>query len=1081
MLPERLNLPAQVAQFFIESRLTILLVITLIVFGLIGLTFTPREENPQIIVPAAEISVAMPGASPEEIEHLLLSPLEAELASIDGVKHVYGTASEGLAQVMAEFEVGEDKEAALVRLNERVQRFLVRLPAGAGIPLVKAIDIDDVPVFTVTLTSEKYTDTELRRMAERMLEHLRSVKGVGIGYVIGGRTREFRIEVSPESLQAFGVSLNQIANMISAADVSQTMGLRVYNGQNHALRVEGKLTTIEQVENIVVHAKANQILRLRDIATVVDGASPEHTQMTRFAFGPATDQYEKLNKEETAAVTLAVAKRTGINAVALTDVLRQRVNQMENKFLPPGVQVIITRDDGIKADVTVTRLVEHLIIAIGAVTMVLFWFLGWRAAAIVAITIPLVFAVVMGMDLMAGPTLNRITLYAMILALGMLVDDAIVLAENTHRHYLNLGPDATKEQKTEAAILATHEIGNPTTLATFTVIIVFLSLALVTGMLGEYFYPMQFNVPVAMIASLVIAYSVTPWLARRWLSTAKHRGHTTKSFLTDKYNDVITILLNDREQRHKFYWILMALLILSLLQPAWQFIRPQGVSGAVSFLGVPLAFLPKDDKNTFLIHVHMTEDTPLEVTDRVARELGELLHQQPHVINYQTFVGIPAVIDFNGQLKGSSKRVGPQYAELRVNLVDKYERDLTSIEIVQALRSPVAKIASHYPDSVIQIVEDPPGPPVQATVLAEVYGPDKKTLTQLTHLITNKFRNTYDMAEVWNSIPTTLTEFRIHVDQEKTIIAGVDPTQVTLALTRLMQGDVLAYAHPSGERTPIPIRLHIPRMERIDPKLLDRAFVTNSKGQSIPLSEVTYVKKSTQYKPIQHKDGEQVEYVGGELANSAPVYAVLDIDNRLDQKTFDQENKLQTANLRFNPVRPNSLEGYQVLWNGEVRLSLDAFRDMGLALGMALLAIFLILVGYYRSFKLPLLAMSAVPLAMIGVFPGHWILGVTFSAASMIGVIALAGVVVRNSLLIIDFARDYQEQGYPIIEAVREAGATRLRPILLTTLAIVLGTAIMVPDPVFGGLAISLIFGSMSSAFFGLLVVPLLYQRWVKV
>lgn len=1078
MSSERLNLPGRFARFFIESRLTILLVITLIIFGLIGLTFTPREENPQIIVPAAEVSVTMPGATPEEIEHLLLSPLEAELASIDGIKHVYGTASEGMAQVMAEFEVGEDKEAALVRLNERVQRILPRLPAGAGMPLVKAIDIDDVPIFAVTLTSEKYTDTELRRMAERMLEHLRSVKGVGIGYVVGGRSREFRIEVSPESLQAFGVSLNQIANRIAAADVSQTMGLRVYAGKNHALRVDGKLTTREQVANIVIHTKNNQVLRLRDVATVIDGVPAEHTQMTRFAFGPAALQYDQARQEEIAAVTLAIAKRTGINAVDLTGVLQKRVDQMEKQFLPSGVHVIVTRDDGIKADITVTRLVEHLIIAIGAVTMVLFWFLGWRAAAIVAITIPLVFAVVMGADLLAGPTLNRITLYAMILALGMLVDDAIVVAENTHRHYLNLDPDATKEQKAEAAILATHEIGNPTTLATFTVVVVFLSLTLVTGMLGEYFYPMQFNVPVAMIASLIVAYSVTPWLARRWLSTSKHRGHTTKSLLTKTYHAVITPLLNDRRQRHKFYFILMLLLILSLLQPAWQFIRPQGVSGAVSFLGVPLAFLPKDDKNTFLIHVHMSETTPLEVTDRVARELGELMREQPHVINYQTYVGIPAIIDFNGQLKGSSKRVGPQYAELRVNLVDKYERDSTSIEIVQALRPQVAKIVSRHPDSVIQIIEDPPGPPVQATVLAEVYGPDQKILIQLTHQIADEFRNTYDMAEVWTSMPAALAEFRIHVDQEKAAIAGVNPVQVTQALVRLMQGDVLAFAHPPGERTPVPIRLYIPRHDRIDPQLLDRAFVTNSEGQNISLSEVTYIKKGSQYKPIQHKDGAQVEYVGGELTGSAPVYAVLDIDNRLEQKTFQEGKTLHTANLRFNPVRPNSLEGFQVLWNGELRLTLDAFRDMGLALGMALLAIFLILVGYYRSFKLPLIAMSAVPLALIGVFPGHWILGVTFSAASMIGVIALAGVVVRNSLLIIDFARDYQKQGYPIIEAVREAGATRLRPILLTTLAIVLGTAIMVPDPVFGGLAISLIFGSMSSAIFVVLVVPLLYRRW---
>ena len=628
MLPvraEKLNLPGRLARYFVDSRLTVLLAIAIIAFGVIGLAFTPREENPQIVIPAAEVSISLPGALPTEVEHTLLAPLEAELVAIDGVKHVYGTALEGLARIDVEFEVGEDKEDAFVRLYDRVLRNRHRLPPAAGEPRIQAIDVDDVPVFTLALASERYDDTELRRMAERVLERLRSVRGVGLGYVVGGRTRELRIEVSPERLQAFGVSLNQVVRAVAAADVSQPLGLRVYAGENRALRVAGVIAEASQLADIVVRSAGGRLLRVRDLGRVVDGPPEELEHMTRFAFGPVDARFDTGTTPEMAAVTVAVAKRTGVNAVQLTGALRARVERIRRSFLPPDVHVVVTRDDGVKADKTVTRLVEHLFIAISAVTLVLFWFLGWRAAAIVAVTIPLVFAVVMGADLLAGPTLNRITLYALILALGMLVDDAIVVTENIHRHYLPLATDAGRADKADAAVLATHEIGNPTTLATFTVVTVFLSLTLVTGMLGQYFYPITFNVPVAMIASLIIAYSVTPWLARGFMRTGRHCGRSDQSTLQRAYYALITPLLAHRGLSYGFYLLVALLLVLSLLQPAWQFLRPQGVAGAVSFLGVPLAFLPKDDKNTFLIHIHLPETTPLEVTDRAARELGELL------------------------------------------------------------------------------------------------------------------------------------------------------------------------------------------------------------------------------------------------------------------------------------------------------------------------------------------------------------------------------------------------------------------------------------------------------------------------
>lgn len=1074
----RLTLPGRLAAAAVGSRLTPLILVGLLLFGAIGLGFTPREENPQIIVPAAEVSVTLPGAFPEEVEHLVLSPLEAELGAIDGVKHVYGTAAEGLARVVVEFEVGEDKEDAFVRLYDRVLRTRHRLPPAAGEPRIEAIDVDDVPVFTLTLAAEHLPDTALRRVAERVLERLRSVSGVGTGYLVGGRSRELRIEILPERLQAYGVTLNQIADAVAGADVSQPLGQRVYAGENRTLRLSERIASAEALAAVVVHREDGRILHLGDLAQVLDGPPQELMQMTRFAFGPADSRFGKTAEPEMAAVTVAVAKRTGVNAVHLNAELRGRVEAMRGGFLPPEVHAVVTRDDGLKADRTVSRLVEHLLVAIGAVTTVLWLFLGWRAAALVAVTIPLVFAAVMGADLLAGPTLNRITLYALILALGMLVDDAIVVTESTHRHYRALPPNATATAKTRAVTLATSEIGNPTTLATFTVVVVFLSLTLVTGMLGQYFYPITFNVPVAMVASLVIAYSVTPWLARRLLPTGGSHGWRAQAVLQRGYRGLITPLLKRRGLRRVLYLALVLGFWISLLQPAWQFLRPQGVGGPVSALGVPLAFLPKDNTNSFLIHLHLPETTPLEVTDRAARELGELLRGKSNVRDHQTHVGLPAVIDFNGQLKGSGRNIGPQYAEIRVNLIDKQLRGQSSIELVGALRPEVEQIAARYPGGLIQLVEDPPGPPVRATVLAEVNGPEPLELAHLARRLAEQFRHTYDMAEVWASVPYDLTEYRIGVDRERAALAGVDPTAVTRAATRLLAAEVLGEAHPPRERLPVPIRLQVPRSARIDPALLARAFVHPATGAPVPLSEVTRVTHTSAPKPINHKNGERVEYVGGELAGSAPVYAVLDLDRRLDGLAVDENQSLATTNLGLQPVRPDALRGYQLLWEGELRLTLDAFRDMGLALGLALAGVLLLLVGYYRSFVLPLIAMGAVPLALIGVFPGHWLLGTTFSAASMVGVIALAGVVVRNSVLLIDLAEDYRRRGHPLDDAVREAGAVRLQPILLTTLAILLGTAVMVPDPVMGGIAVALIFGSVSSAILTVFAIPLLYRAY---
>lgn len=1070
----RLNFAGWLARAAVASRLVVPLALAIAMLGLAGLVLTPREENPRIEVPAAEITVRLPAATPEEVEHLLLTPLESTLGAIDGVKHTYGLANEGLAQVQVEFMVGRNKDAAMTRIHDAVAAFRAQLPPGASEPLVQRIDVDDVPVFTVTLASRRYPDDALRRIAERMVERLRNVSGVGRTFVIGGQARELRLEASPERMQAFGLDVDSLRRSIGGADeIVAGSAVQVKDNTVRSIRADTRLNDAAEVADVSLAVHEGRTVRVRDVAAIYDGPPSARETMTRFAWGPAAAKSDHAT-EEMAAVTVAVAKRPGINAVRLNSELRTRVERIKRELLPADVAAVITRDDGSEADATVTRLVEHFLVAVAAVGVILWLSLGARAAGIVMVTIPLVFSFVLGADWLAGPTLNRITVYALILALGLLVDDAIVVIENAERH---LPADADKAVRAATIVNATNEIGNPTTLATLTIVTVFLSLKLVTGMLGEYFQPINFNVPVAMLASLLIAYTVTPWAAQRWLGK-QHAGNDGQpAFMQSTYRKLALPLIERKRLRRAFLVGVILLFGLSLLQPAWQFLRPSGLAGPVSLGGISLSFLPKDNKNTFLVSLHLPESVPLETTDKAARDIERVLRRQRHVVSFQSYVGLPAVIDFNGLLRGASGRVGQQYAEIRVNLIDKSQRDETSIDIVRALRLPVAEIAAQYPGAVIQLVEDPPGPPVRATVLAEIYGSDSQQLQRTAGVVAGAFASTYDMAETTTSIPAPVAELRVHVDREKASISGIDAAQVTRVLSTLIAGETLGYLHAPDERVPVPIRLKVPRTDPVEPEQLARVFLVGASGRRVPLSELVVLERSVRDLPIQHKNGERVVYVGGELASSAPVYAVLDLDRRLDGLALQDGRPLRTANLRFQLQRPDTLGGYALLWEGELRLTLDAFRDMGAALGLALAAIYLLLVGYYRSFILPLLAMVPIPLALIGVFPGHWLLGTTFSAASMVGVIALAGVVVRNSLLIIDFSRDYQRRGYTADEAAFEAGAMRTRPIMLTTLAIVLGTMVMVPDPVVGGIAISLIFGTAVSAVLTLFVVPLLYRR----
>ena len=1073
------NLAYRLTNLFVTSKLTILFILVVSIFGLIAVALTPREENPQVIVPSAEITVQLPGASALEVEQLIVTPLEGILSELPGVDHTYGIAMNSVGIVTVQFKAGENKEDSLVKVYDRIQIYQSKLPDGAHAPLVKSLDIDDMAIVTVTLASSTYDDFALKRIADRMKERLRSLTSVSVVSVKGGRDREIRIDLDPERLQAFAISFDRARAALTANNMAMPIGDNVRSNTNQTVFLEGFFKNVEDVRNLIVGLHDGRPIYLGDIANIVDGPPLEREKFSRFSFGAADPHFAKPGAQDMAAATLAVAKKKGVNAVFMAEDVLERVENMRREFIPQDVHVVVTRNDGKKADDAVNVLIEHLMIAVASVFVILIMFLGWKEAVIVTLAVPLVFFITMGADLLGGLSINRVSLFALILSLGLLVDDAIVVIENIHRHY----HDGKVGDKRITTIRASAEVGGAANLATFTVMAVFISLFMITGISGQYFYPIAYNVPIAMAASLLIAYTVTPWAAFRWLHLSGEKLDKTaekKSVLARFYRKLILAALNKKAVRWLIYGLTLALLLITLMQPAWQFLRPSGLSGPKPYLGVGLGFLPKDDKNTFNVTIEMPEGTPVETTNRITREINAILVKHPLVTNTQSWIGQSGILDFNGLLRGSGNKLGPTFAEIRVNLLNKLGRQTSSIEIVRKLRPDVYKITARFPGADVQLVEDPPGPPMRATVLAEIYGEDLIELRKLSATVRKAFAATYDMVDISDSDVADMQEHRIIVDKEKAALSGVSNAKIAQTLRLLFEGEVLGRIHPVGEKNAVPIRIRVPHDKRLDPSQLDRVFVENVNGKRIPLSELISIKHGKRDVPIWHKDNERVTFVGGELTETAPVYAIIDLDNRLDELDLGGGQKLETHNLGLLPFTANTINGYQLLWDGEIRFTLDTFRDMGLALGLALTLVFFSLVAYYRSFSVPLVAMSSIPLGMIGVFPGHWLMGADFSATSMIGVIALAGVVIRSSLLIIDFVRENRAHGMSLHVAIIQAGIIRARPILLTTLAVMLGSSVMLTDPVFGGLAISLIFGTAVSSALTIIIVPALYYRVEK-
>lgn len=1074
---EKFSFAALLADTFVTSRVTVAFILACVLIGSWSLLETPRQDNPRIVVPAAQILVDLPGATPAEIEALVLRPLEAVLNTVEGVDDIDAVARHSQALLYVNFETTETQEEALVRLNDRVGSRHDLLPPEAGPIVIRGVSVDDVPVVTLTLTASRYDDYALKRVADRLADGLRTVDGAGTIEVHGGIDRELRIALDPDRMQSFGVTLDQIRAQLVAGNVAAPLGSVVRAGAREELLVDGLVRSADDVRRTVVGRQGSRPVQLGDIAEVIDGPSPDRTTLSRLAFGPGDPRFGSMAGAEQPAVTVSVAKTAAANAVFVAEDVLERVARMQRDMIPAGIDVVVTRNDGDYANDTINGLIEHLLVAIAAVFLVVTLFLGLRQALIVGLGIPLVLALTLGMVMLAGYSINRVTLFALILSLGLLVDDAIVVIENVHRHYNLPGV----RDRRAATVLATREIGNPTNLATLAVMVVFLSLMSVSGMSGQFFYPIAYTVPVAMAASLLVAYTVVPWAAMRWLPPDASAHHETDSTLHARlsrfFRRQVAPLIDERPRRRRALWLVIGALLLALLQPGWQFFRPAGVNAPMAWFGLEMGMMPGDDKNTFNIVLTLPEHAAIEETDRVTRALGSALRTVPEIRDYQLWLGRPGIVDFNGMLRGNSAQGGEHYAEIRVNLVGRRERSVTSHEVVRVLRPVLQQIVAGVPGASVQLVEDPPGPPVRANIHAEVYGRDPAQMRLASDAVAGVFADTRNVVEVTDSEPVDVRRFRFVVDREKAALSGVTAADVTTALRRLVDGETLGRAHVDGELNPVPVRLAIPRRHQIDPALLSRAWVANTQGVRVPLAALVHIEQDFAERPIQRRNGERVTYVAGEPGDAPPIYAVLDINRRLDGLALPDGAVLATGNLGLTRDIPDTTRGVQVFWGGQQRQMLDTYLDMFSALGIAIVLLYLILVAYYQSFSLPVVALSAIPLGLIGVFPGHWLLCQQFSATSIIGIVALAGVVVRNGLLIIDFVLEYRLQGRSLRESVIEAVAIRVRPIMLTALAVILGSAIMLTDPMFIGLAISLIFGTLASTVLSLLLMPVLLYK----
>lgn len=1125
----------KIVQIFLESNLSIILIVVAVAFGLVALWVTPREEDPQIVVPLADVYVQFPGRSAAEVEQLVATPLEKILYQIDGVEYVYSMSRRDQAIITVRFFVGEDRERSLVKLFKKMDESLDLAPPGVTGWLVKPVEIDDVPVVTLTLTSTTSDDMTLRRTAEELTERLAAVSNVSRAYVVGGRARNVRVLLEPERMAAYGVGPSDVRRAIAATNLRRRAGELRNNDELIEVEVGRPFHDARQLNELVVGVTDQRPVFLKDVAAIEDGAE-EVGNYVRHGWGPAQkfvhheafpgtvlgqslretshesgDQRhfassDEFHRDSQPAVTIAIAKKKGANAVWVAEAVLTEAERLRAEIVPEDMDLVVTRNYGLTADEKVNELVEALVVAVIIVIALLTVSLGWREALIVAVAVPVVFGLTLAVNLLFGFTINRVTLFALILSLGLLVDDPIVDVENIARHF------ALQKRATRRIVLeAVAEIRPPLITATLAVIVSFLPMFFITGMMGPYMRPMALNVPVTMIMSMVVAFTITPWLSYLMLRKKYTHGQTAAHHADDDLDAVKQSAL------YKFFYPLMAPL-LSSRWTAWGFLLVMtlltiGAVGLAALRTVPLKMLPFDNKNELLLVLDLPEGTTIERTDAAVRDFENYLAHVPEVVNYISYVGVASPMDFNGLVRHYYLRRGDHLAEVRINLAAKKNRRQQSHGIGLRMRPSLHEIAERH-GATLKLVETPPGPPVIASIVAEVYGRADDSYEKIlaaADVVRERLAREPGIVDLDDVREAPQTRAVFIPDVEKAAINGVSVEDIA-ATIRAAFGDTVGTIHDPRERNPLKIELRIPIDRRATPLELTRLHVKGRAGELVPLAELGQWSEDRRDQTIYHKNLNRVAYVFAETAGRPPADVIVDV---LADRVVSNENKgspppadalsIGPGWVAANEPRPTASRtffhnGSGIAWStppgfridfageGEWQITLDVFRDLGLAFAAAMVGIYVLLVAQTGSFAIPVVVMLAIPLTVLGVLPGFWLLNmataeniggyldpVYFTATGMIGMIALAGIVTRDSIILVDFIHLSLARGRSLFDAIMESRVVRLRPILLTAGAAMLGAVPIIIDPIFSGLAWSLIFGLFASTLFTLFVIPVAY------
>lgn len=1061
-MASKLGLSGKITQAFLTSEITPLIALLGFLLGVFAVMITPREEEPQINVTFANIFIAYPGASAQEVEEIVSTPAEQIISELQGLDHVYSVSYPGLSVLTAQFKVGEDRTQAIVRLYNAMYSKSDWLPANLGVsqPIIKPKGIDDVPIVSLTLWSKNQAlaGHELQRVAHAIEVELKRVPGTRDIYTIGGPDNVVHVLFDPNALAAYSLSLSDLRAALQLSNASRPLGSIIDDNLETVIQAGQFLTNPDEIQDLIVGVHENKPVYLRDVAEIRQGPDqPE--QYVWFANG-ATTEANTVNKTYP-AVTIAVAKQPGQNAVSMAENIIERVEHLKGVFIPDDVEVSITRNYGKTADAKAKKLIQKLIFATLSVVLLVLFALGKREAVIVGLAIVITLAMTLFASWIWGFTLNRVSLFALIFSIGILVDDAIVVVENIHRH-IQLGA----RNLIDSIPKAVDEVGGPTILATFTVIAALLPMAFVTGLMGPYMSPIPINASTGMLISLIVAFVVTPWIANKLIKVddvAAHEGDSNGKLYAvfSKYVSPLLQGNNGKKKRRQLFLIVVALILLSV--------------SLVIFKVVILKMLPFDNKSEIQVVIDMPEGTPLEQTARVTDELGDFLVTVPEVTNYQAYVGTAAPINFNGLVRQYYLREAANMADLQINLKDKSERDRKSHEVALAIRAPLQAIAKKY-NANVKVVEVPPGPPVMSPLVAEVYGLDYQQQIETAKQIRKSFAKNDAIVDIDDSVISTTPKWAIKVDQHKAALWGVSQEAVVSAIHTALNGEDVSYLHPGHLKYPLPIRLELADSHKSRLSDLYDITVKGRNGQVIALSELISVTKTDREQAIFHKDLLPVVFVTADVVGDtdSPLYGMFEVAADLSRsKDLEQYYISQPKNLYQSSLK----------WDGEWQVTYETFRDMGIAYGIGLLLIYFLVVAQFRSYFVPIIIMAPIPLTIIGVMPGHAFMDLVadaqYTATSMIGMIALAGIIVRNSILLVDFINQQVAEGVDLQEAVITAGAVRAKPIVLTGLAAMLGAFFILDDPIFNGLAISLISGILVSTVLTLVVIPVWYYAYL--